>query len=175
MEAKAELRKKIRARLRQLSQEEISAASLLIRDRLTFPSGSKVAIFAGLSTEPMLLELIRERNEIAWFFPKVMRPGEMEFFRVTAEKDLTRGAFGILEPPTEHPAEQLDAIVCPGVAFTRDGKRLGQGGGFYDRAILKFPTAKLLGVAFDCQLVDELPTEVHDCTMQRVITPSAEF
>ena len=57
--------------------------------------------------------------------------------------------------------EEIDVVLLPGLAFGRDGSRLGQGGGWFDRA-LQNSRAILVGVGFGCQIVDTLPTEAHD-------------
>lgn len=167
--SKAVVRKRIRYLLNRLSKTEIEECSQDIRDQLDFPPGSKVAIFAGLPNEPQLLDLIKVRPEVEWHLPKVIGPGKMDFIRVQGTGELSPGTFGILEPESGAKARRLDIIVCPGIAFTLEGKRLGQGGGFYDRAILQFPDAKLLGVGFQCQMVDRLFVEQHDRLMDQVI------
>jgi len=80
----------------------------------------------------------------------------------------------VLEPPapaaTADPME-LSCVVVPGVAFDLAGYRLGRGAGYYDRSFgSAAPRPALLGVAFDWQLVAELPREVHDVPMASVIT-----
>ena len=86
---------------------------------------------------------------------------------------LVFGAFGILEPQGERPcpAGEIDLVVCPGVAFTADGRRLGRGRGYYDR-YLGVPAFRgfRVGVCYAHQLVDDLPVEPHDVRMDRVIT-----
>jgi 5-formyltetrahydrofolate cyclo-ligase len=62
----------------------------------------------------------------------------------------------------------------PAVAFDKDGNRLGRGKGFYDR-LLNHTKAVKIGVAYDFQLVDEIPVEPHDIPVDRVITPMAEI
>jgi 5-formyltetrahydrofolate cyclo-ligase len=65
----------------------------------------------------------------------------------------------------------LDIVVVPGLAFTRDGERLGQGGGHFDRFLTRVRGDCLrIGVAFQEQLVDRLPAERHDVAVDRVIT-----
>ncbi len=64
-------------------------------------------------------------------------------------------------------AEDLAVVLLPGLAFGRDGSRLGQGGGWFDRA-LEDSRAVLVGVAFNCQIVDALPVEEHDVPVQWV-------
>lgn len=65
----------------------------------------------------------------------------------------------------------LDVVVVPGLAYTRDGRRLGQGGGHYDRLISRLgPHCLTVGACYAEQLVEELPTEAHDRTVDVVVT-----
>lgn len=85
---------------------------------------------------------------------------------------LSAGAYGIPEPvgPGIDPAT-IDAVVVPGLAYTRDGRRLGQGGGFYDRFLpLLRADCLTIGVCFAEQIVDDLATEPHDRIVDVVIT-----
>jgi 5-formyltetrahydrofolate cyclo-ligase len=67
----------------------------------------------------------------------------------------------------------VDVVVVPGLAFTPDGRRLGQGGGWYDRFLARVrPDCLTIGVAFDAQIVDDLPTESHDVVLDLVVTES---
>ncbi len=90
---------------------------------------------------------------------------------------LARGRFGLLEPagPRLGPgALGLAAVVVvPALAVSRDGVRLGRGGGYYDRALRHaHPDAVLVAVVFDDELLDELPGEPHDHLVTAVVTPS---
>ncbi len=68
---------------------------------------------------------------------------------------------------------EIDVLIVPGVAFGKDGTRLGYGGGFYDRYLVKVrPDAVLIGLAYDLQVVDELPVESFDRSMTLVVTPT---
>ena len=78
--------------------------------------------------------------------------------------------------PMTIPPSTVDVVVVPGLAFTRDGDRLGQGGGWYDRFLSGVRRDTLVvGVCFDEQLVDSLPTEPHDVAMTHVVTPVGTF
>ncbi len=87
---------------------------------------------------------------------------------------LAPGAYGIPEPaevaPLVGPME-VDVAVVPGLAFTEDGRRLGQGGGYYDRLLPQLGGISL-GVCFDEQVVVDLPTETHDRPVDEVLSPS---
>ena len=69
------------------------------------------------------------------------------------------------------PPEEIDILIVPGVAFTRSGARLGYGGGYYDRFIPRCTRARVLALAFEEQLVTELPSEPHDLYIPELITP----
>ena len=79
--------------------------------------------------------------------------------------------FGIPEPVGALFTElgKVDMIVVPGVAFDRNNNRMGRGRGFYDRLLKSTPNAKKVGVAFDFQIFDTIPTEPFDVPMDVVV------
>lgn len=90
---------------------------------------------------------------------------------------LVRGALGIREPAPDWPVVapgEIDLVVAPGVAFDRQGNRLGYGGGYYDQMLPEVkqanPAALLIGLAFRFQVIEVLPTEPHDIPMNGVAT-----
>ncbi len=106
---------------------------------------------------------------------------ELVPWRIVSLDDLAPGTFGIAELRSELQSEpgrfvdprDIDFVVTPGVAFDRRGHRLGTGRGFYDRFLPRLrPAAVVAGLAYDCQLVDEIPTAAHDVPLHIVITPS---
>lgn len=90
-----------------------------------------------------------------------------------AEEELAPGAYGIPEPrpelPLVDPAE-ADLVVVPGVAFDRQGYRLGYGGGYYDRALPGMRRAARVGLCFALQVVETLPAEAHDVRLDGLAT-----
>jgi 5-formyltetrahydrofolate cyclo-ligase len=88
------------------------------------------------------------------------------------ESDLEVGPFGMLQPS---PAAELaipDVLFVPLIGFTPNGDRLGQGGGHYDRWLAEHPGRITIGLAWDVQLCDALPSEPHDIGLDAVITPT---
>ncbi len=79
---------------------------------------------------------------------------------------------GIVQPPGDAPELVPDVLFMPLVGFDEHGGRLGQGGGHYDRWLAVHPGTIAIGLAWDCQLVDELPHEPHDQPLHAVITPT---
>lgn len=84
------------------------------------------------------------------------------------------GAFGILEPSrqsvlfTDYNA--IDLAVVPGMAFDAQGHRLGRGKGYYDKLLCQCPDVNKVGICFDYQYVEEVPSEPHDILMDGVVT-----
>jgi 5-formyltetrahydrofolate cyclo-ligase len=89
---------------------------------------------------------------------------------------LKLGAFQIEEPQGDDTADinDIELIIVPGVAFDRQCNRLGRGRGFYDR-LLADSRATTIGVAYDCQFVDEIDVDTHDIPVDIVITESGMY
>ncbi len=90
------------------------------------------------------------------------------------KRDCAPGKFGIAEPGPHCaacPLKSLDLALAPGLGFDLAGRRLGRGRGFYDRLLAQISGAKC-GVAFDQQIVGEIPAEEHDIRMNFILTPT---
>lgn len=110
--------------------------------------------------------------------------GELELFRLESMDDLSLGMYKILEPKPELrnlPERQvdvksLDIVMVPGVAFTREGARMGHGKGYYDKLLEHArPDAPLVALAFECQLFPDIPTQSHDVFMDKIITEKGVY
>lgn len=121
------------------------------------------------------------------------------FLHFTKDTILQPNKYNILEPKLNVkkvcPVNEIDVLCTPLVAFDTNGERLGMGGGFYDRTLAKWFTQKNLssratltntlnkheksfhpiGIAHDCQLVNQLPTEQWDIPLPEIITPSKRY
>jgi 5-formyltetrahydrofolate cyclo-ligase len=95
----------------------------------------------------------------------------MRFIYINDFEDLDEGYAGIFEPIADEPvADDPTALVLmPGVAFTEDGKRMGYGGGFYDRFLQSEPEHPTVALCYDFQIMEELPTEEFDVPVDLVI------
>jgi 5-formyltetrahydrofolate cyclo-ligase len=105
--------------------------------------------------------------------------GELELFWLKGMDDLAVGMYKILEPKSELrnlsdrqvSVAELDLVMVPGVAFTREGARMGHGKGYYDKLLEHVrPDAPLVALAFECQLFAEIPTQDHDVFMDKIVT-----
>lgn len=108
----------------------------------------------------------------ALYVPKcVPNTNRMVFYLISALRDLSPGAYGILEPKeTEAYQDEANALcLVPGLAFSADGARLGYGKGYYDTFFAQHPVLKL-GLCYDFQLVPQVPTQPHDVRMDGILT-----
>ena len=104
----------------------------------------------------------------------------MDFYSFKKGDPLIENRFHILEPENKKEnlirPDLIDAIVVTLVAFDNRGNRMGMGGGFYDRMLKKISAECLLiGVAYDFQLIDNVPTESWDMPLDEVITPTSHY
>ncbi|RYD45106.1 MAG: 5-formyltetrahydrofolate cyclo-ligase, partial [Verrucomicrobiaceae bacterium] len=94
-------------------------------------------------------------------------------------ENLAEGSFGIMEPAEGSPevaVEEIDAFLCPGLAFDRKGGRLGRGRGFYDRLLAKArEDAVKIGLCHGFQMVEDTFSEEHDVRMDEVFTGTSNI
>jgi 5-formyltetrahydrofolate cyclo-ligase len=179
---KSALRGELRQRVQALSAEERAQGSAGICERLiaqqAWGAAQAILFYAPTATEPDIRPLLAEAQA------RGKRVALPRFNSVTnsyvtclvreAGHDLVPGQFGIHEPAPYCPVielKQLDLALVPGLGFTLSGCRLGRGKGYYDRLLAGFLGFKC-GVAFDCQVIRELPLESHDVRLNCILTPT---
>jgi 5-formyltetrahydrofolate cyclo-ligase len=166
-----------------LSRKQLDEAccidmSLRIQQRLldfeSFSCAETLALYSPVNnevrTDRLLTVALSQGRQVC--FPRV-DGGTLQFVVVESSGDLLPGAFGVAEPTGEKilPAEKIDLIVVPGVAFDRSGFRLGYGKGFYDRELSRMTESTVsVGLCYDFQLCDALPIEDHDQRLDFVVT-----
>jgi 5-formyltetrahydrofolate cyclo-ligase len=186
-EKKAQIRRSVLADRDALDPEERATASAAIRRRLAeLPqvTGARTLLaFAAFGSEvdldPLLENLIA--RGVGVFLPFVVgfSPPELGIARVRdLAADLVPGRFGIREPDPARRraarADRVDVVIVPGVAFDPVGRRIGYGGGFYDRLIAGLrPGTPAIAVAFTCQVLPEVPATTHDRTVDAIVTEGA--
>jgi len=176
---KRELRSELIAARARLTPGERQARSALIAERLSgfgpFREAATVGLYAPLGTEvdawPLARAVLARGGRVA--FPRGV-PGERLLgFAACDPGDLVRGPFGAGEPPPGArlvPLAEIGCFVIPGVGFSRDGFRLGRGGGYYDVTLKQALGAARVGVAYAAQLRPELPSEPHDVPLDAIVT-----
>lgn len=165
---------------RALSQEERQGYSAAICARLTtlpeLRSAGIILSYRAMAEEADLSALHRwalERDK-RLAFPVSRGQGRMEAWEPKGPESWRRGRYGIWEPDLEQsvpvdPAE-LDVVLLPCVGYDRHGRRLGHGGGYYDRYLPQCPGAKRILAAFSCQRVDRVVTDDHDQLVDLIVT-----
>ncbi|MBB3349715.1 5,10-methenyltetrahydrofolate synthetase [Sphingomonas sp. BK069] len=116
---------------------------------------------------PLLADLHTAGRTI--LLPQV-RGGRMDFVSWSPGDTLVPGYAGIQVPETRGGICEPGVLLVPLLGFDREGGRLGQGGGFYDRFLERRPTAKRIGVSWSVQEVDEVPREPWDVTLTAIVT-----
>jgi 5-formyltetrahydrofolate cyclo-ligase len=184
VETKAALRRQMRA-LRDRMPETLRAQkSRAIAERLCeapwYTQVGCIFVYAAIGSEVDLASFCERAwaDEKALFFPKVDGK-QMDFYRVTGWEQLKKGAFGVLEPeacPVATEEETAQAVLLlPGVAFSREGYRIGYGGGFYDRYLERRSSIYPVGICFSEQLTQDFVPQAHDRSVREVITEKTQL
>ncbi|ETT07231.1 5-formyltetrahydrofolate cyclo-ligase [Providencia alcalifaciens] len=183
--SRQQIRQSIRAARRALSLEaQDAAAQQIVTHSLNHPKiaqAKTIALFLSfdgeINTRPLIQALWEQEKHI--YLPVIhpFSPNNLLFLRYTPETALVKNKFNIEEPPLNIsdvlPIEQLDIMMIPLVAFDSQGQRLGMGGGFYDRTLAKWQQTGFypIGLAHDCQQVENLPVAHWDIPLPEIITP----
>ncbi len=179
------LRNEVRQRRKNLSPEQqqlfAQQAARRIAAHSRIQAASTISVFLSfdgeLNTAPLIARLWHDGKQLCLPVLHPFTPGNLLFLRYTPQTPLIRNRLKILEPQLDVtqivPLSQLDIILTPLVAFDQHGQRLGMGGGFYDRTLENWQNGGPypMGLAHDCQQVNDLPVEEWDVPLPEVITP----
>lgn len=173
---KQALRSLIRQRKRAMTQLEICAASEdLTRQFLATPLYQQAKTLYGylpynqeVRTTPILKQALLDGKQVA--VPKVYGD-EMRFILLTDLEQVAPGYAGIPEPIADGPVagDPAALVLMPGLAFDKNGGRIGYGGGFYDRFLASEPGHPTVALCYAFQMVDEIPMEEFDIRVDCVM------
>lgn len=193
---KAELRAAVLKKRDELTTGVAEARSRALCERLAaldvLEPYRAIAAYAPIRNEidagAYLANRLVANPDTQLYFPRVSGQSELDFVPVASLDELSPGAFGVPEPEGE-PASvsEIELFLVPGVAFDRQGRRLGFGRGFYDRALAQAiqthatrgradlepprPTPVLVGICYEWQLIEgQIPVEPHDISMDVIAT-----
>jgi len=178
---KTEARKLALAQRAALSAVEREAKSQRIRDNVLslpeFREAKTVMLFLNFRDEVATTELAMATLDLGknLVLPRCAAQGALIPGVVhDLEMDIAPGTWGIREPKPEIPVadpKSIDLVLVPGAAFDLCGRRLGYGAGYYDRFFLRLrPGVPLGALAFACQVLPEVPVEIHDQKMTLLVT-----
>jgi 5-formyltetrahydrofolate cyclo-ligase len=179
-QSKEDLRAGVLAQRSVLAKSEALAWSDAIQARaLQFPPYAvcrSLALYSPIQNE-VETGAIRDRALVAGkrvFFPRLGHWESLELVQIAAVNEMSSGRFGIPEPVGDRrllPQDHAELVVfVPGVAFDLRGNRLGRGKGWYDRLVKTLAKATVVALAYDFQVLEEVPTEAWDEKVHYVIT-----
>ena len=174
---KTPLRKKIAEARDSLSREIRASKSHEIEQRLwslpEFQAARMVMFFASFRSEVDTLPMIRHALDSGKrvILPKVAGRELLLFEIKDFDNDMVSGAWGIPEPRETTPIAlgEVGLVIVPGLGFDQQGNRLGYGAGFYDKLLQDYSGATA-AVAFELQIVPEIPADPHDIPVQKIVT-----
>ncbi len=181
IERKKALRRLMREREPEVSAAELAAASARLCERLrpaqVWKESRRILSFLPMPGEPdvrpLLEQALADGKTLA--LPRFnAQRGDYDICLTRDLAALETGHWGIPEPGANRPLlkpEWLDFVLVPGLAYDMMGRRLGRGKGYFDRLLAGVQGLKC-GVAFDWQVVEEVPAGPHDVGMDWLLTPS---
>lgn len=184
---KKAIRQQVRLIRKQISSQQAHKAALAIQAQLKqycdYPKAKQIACFLSfdgeIDTRPLIEMIISEKGQC--FLPKLRpyQPNRLWFMPFDNNTPLRNNRFGIPEVDlaVNHAIaiSKIDILLIPLVAFDKHANRLGMGGGFYDATLAHLAEKKqrpqCIGVAFEQQRVDSVPTQPWDFPLDGVLTP----
>lgn len=177
---KPEARRQAKAARNALSEQEVSAHSRCIFDKLKemheYRNCCQILAYVDcnreVSTAGFIQTCLNDGKRVA--LPRVTAAGIMDFYEIHDLSELTAGSFGILEPVGGRrflpEPDGFTLMILPGVAFDHFCHRVGYGGGYYDRYLRDKPWIFTVAVCHEIQLLEEIKTEEHDISPNLLIT-----
>jgi 5-formyltetrahydrofolate cyclo-ligase len=176
-EAKASLRAEVRERRAARPDADRAAAGERLAGHAGALDATTIAAFVGTKTEPPTLPLLSALRAAGRrvLLPVLQADMDLEWAPFESAAALELARLGLLEPTAEplglEAVAEAELVLAPALAVDRDGRRLGQGGGSYDRA-LERAAAPVVAIVFDDEVLDEpIPVEPHDRRVAGALTP----
>ena len=178
---KDEIRKQILEKRSSLSHEEVDKKSELIIENLTpyLKNAQNIMIFTDMKNEVRITKLIELYPEKNFFISKIVNSKNREMkINKYNENELVLHKFGYYESSSDdfYDEKILDIVIVPALAFDSSKNRIGFGGGYYDTFLNKVreknKNTLFIGVCYDFQMIEEVPIEGHDITLDLIINES---
>ncbi len=184
---KGTLREEMLAIRQGFSDCEIEQNSKKIKERLfnstEFKSAKKILFYSSFRNEVQTRDMIKEALVLGKrVILPIMEPTAKELYLSELKNydlELAKNNYGILESRQEYirriDFDQLDLLIIPGLAFDLDGNRLGYGGGYYDRLLIRNLNIYRLAICFEAQISRSVPIDTHDIQVNKIITEKREI
>lgn len=177
------MKKKIQGEIKEKRKEhpkgEVETKSRKIMERLfemsEFAAAETVLFYASKPDEVQTFEMMRKAMSLGKrvVLPITIREEKrLILSELKSVDDLVQGEFGVMEPPEQIEVllNEIEVVIVPGIAFDEEGDRIGHGMGYYDKLLKHLPDATFIGLAFEFQIVEDIPEEDHDVNVHRIIT-----
>jgi len=180
---KEEIRRSIFKKRLSLSKDDIRNKSrqvfLNLAGTVEYRNSQNIMFYVATRSEAQTEEMIKaslkmgKRIFVPIILPECINLAPSKIFDFDTE--LEKGKKGIFEPKKEYyrlfPPEKIDLIIIPGVSFDLSGNRIGRGFGYYDNFLRKVrPSAKIIALAFEIQIVKKIPNDKNDIPVHKIIT-----
>ncbi len=170
---------------KNMTPAERAKASRIIAGRIAeseeFRNAKTVFLYKAMPDEVDLSYLMQmpEADGKRFCYPRILGEGIMEVLQPEKTDGWRTGKFGIAEPDPDRAlhvdAEELDLILCPCTAFDEDGRRMGMGGGYYDRYLPGCVNAVIAAAAFETQKAQSVPADAYDVRMDIIFTERSVY
>lgn len=166
---------------RQKKEERVKKSRKIMNLLFSLPEFARadmvmfyVALGNEVNTRPMIREAFKSGKKVVVPVTKREKKGLLPSLLTDYGRELVKGPYGVYEParPYQRPVsvEKIDLVIVPGVAFDSAGSRLGRGKGYYDRFLKSLPDRiPTIGLAFEFQVRENLPTLSHDVSVDKVL------
>lgn len=175
-------RKELLNQRRALSLEQKERYSEIITEKILnlpeYQEANLCFMYASMSDEFQTKELLKKALKAGKrvCLPYITNKNEklMQATMINSVEELVKGAYGILTVAEENiriiDPKEIDFVLVPAVGFDHKGYRLGMGGGYYDRYLIKATKAKLIGAVYSCQVVEAVVKDKHDIKVDILLT-----
>jgi 5-formyltetrahydrofolate cyclo-ligase len=174
---KESLRSQLKCSRREIPDSSRAKNNEVIQQRLfsleAIQTAKSVFCFISYGTEvhthAIIDELLAQGKLIS--VPRIIESGQMIALKFNNWDELEPGQLGILTPPENEAAQhKYDVVITPGLGFTEKGKRLGFGRGYYDKWFQDNDFGLKVALAYECQIIDDLPTDENDKNVDIIIS-----
>jgi len=174
---KQRAREYVREASLKITPEKITAANKRISTYcysvLRQQGVASIFIYVSLQSEVDTHELIKRalKDKVEVYVPKLIGDNEMVAARLYTWERLIMSKYKYHEPKTtKNISSKIDTVIAPGLAFSKEGARLGRGLGCYDRWLSENSYSEIIGLAYEHQILDTVPTSQHDINVTQIIT-----
>lgn len=179
--SKSEIRKNILYKRNSLSESEIINNSSIISNRFLltkeYKNSKSIGAYYPTGSEVKTFDIIKysidKKKEVG--LPRVIDSTKIEFFKIIEDSfekiKFTKGKYGIFENSMSTTnMDKMDLLIIPGIAFDFQGNRLGYGKGYYDRFLSLRKAKYIIALAYETQVIKEIPNNEHDIPVDVIIT-----